>query len=329
MNYTFADPHFFWLFFVLAAAVGWYVWRQNRLHPHLRISSIEGLKGVRSLRPVLRHVLFALRMAAFALIIIVLARPQSSNQWESVTTEGIDIVMALDISSSMLARDFNPDRLEAAKDVATQFISGRTDDRIGLVLFSTESFTQCPLTSDHAVLVNLFRSVHCGMIDSRRTAIGLGLATAVNRIKDSDAVSKVVILLTDGVNNHGSVDPMTAAEIAKTFGIRVYTIGVGSRGMAPYPQATGFGIQYVNMPTEIDEELLQRISKTTDGRYYRATDNEKLKSIYDEIDQLEKSKVNVQEHHKKTDEYLRFAIAAVLLLLLEAALRYTVLRNLP
>lgn len=328
MNYTFANPHFFWLFLVLAAAVGWYVWRHNRLNPHLRISSIEGLKGVRSLRSVLRHVPFALRMAAFALIIIVLARPQSSNQWESVTTEGIDIVMALDISSSMLARDFSPDRLEAAKDVATQFISGRPDDRIGLVVFSGESFTQCPLTSDHAVLINLLKNVYCGMIEDG-TAIGLGLANAVNRIKDSDAVSKVIILLTDGVNNRGSVDPMTAAEIAKTFGIRVYTIGVGSRGMAPYPEATIFGIQYVNRPTEIDEELLQRVSAVTDGKYYRATDNEKLKTIYGEIDQLEKSKVNVQEHHKKTDEYLWFAIAAVLLLLSEIVLRYTVLRNLP
>jgi Ca-activated chloride channel family protein len=327
MDYTFANPQFFWLFIALLAAVGWYIWRQNRLNPHLQVASVEGLKGVRTARPVLRHSLFALRMAAFALIIVVLARPQSSNRWESVTTEGIDIVMALDISGSMLAQDFKPDRLEAAKNISTQFIAGRPNDRIGLVIFSGESFTQCPLTTDHASLINLFKSVHNGMIEDG-TAIGLGLANSVNRIKDSDAISKVIILLTDGVNNRGSIEPMTAAEIAKTFGIRVYTVGIGTRGMAPLPVRTPFGVQYQNMETDIDENLLREIAKMTDGQYFRATDNNALVKVYEEIDQMEKSKISVQEHHKKTEEYLKFALAAALLLLLEILLRYTLLRSL-
>jgi Ca-activated chloride channel family protein len=328
MDYTFANPQFFWLFIVLAAVAGWYVWRQNRLHPHLQLASVEGLKGVRTARPVLRHALFALRMAAFALIVVVLARPQSSNRWESVTTEGIDIMMALDISGSMLAQDFKPDRLEAAKKISTQFISGRPNDRIGLVIFSGESFTQCPLTTDHASLINLFNGVHSGMIEDG-TAIGLGLANAVNRIKDSDAVSRVIILLTDGVNNRGSIDPVTAAEIAKTFGIRVYTVGIGTRGMAPHPVQTPFGIRYQNMPTDIDEDLLVKIAEMTNGQYFRATDNNALVKVYEEIDRMEKSKISVQEHHKKSEEYLKFALAAALLLLLEILLRYTLLRNFP
>jgi len=327
MSYTFANPGFFWLFAVWALAVGWYVWRHNRMYSHIQIASVEGLKGIRTVRPYLRHALFVLRMLAIALFILVLARPQSSNQWESVTTEGIDIVMALDISGSMLAQDLKPDRLEAAKKVAVQFVSGRPNDRIGLVIFSGESFTQCPLTTDHTSLINLFNNVHSGMIEDG-TAIGLGLANAVGRIKDSDAISKVIILLTDGVNNRGSIEPMMAAEIAKTFGIRVYTIGVGSRGTAPYPVQTPFGIQYQDMKTEIDDELLERIAGMTDGLYFRATDNNSLVKVYEEIDQLERSKISVQEHHKKSEEYLKFALAAALLLLLEITLRYTWLRNL-
>ena len=328
MDYTFAEPRFFWLFIAWAAAVGWYIWRQNRLNPYMQIASVEGLKGVRTARPLLRHALFALRMLAIGLVILVLARPQSSNQWESVTTEGIDIMMALDISGSMLAQDLKPDRLEASKKVATQFVSGRPNDRIGLVVFSGESFTQCPLTTDHAALINMFNSVHSGMIEDG-TAIGLGLANSVSRIKDSDAISKVIILLTDGVNNRGSIEPLTAADIAKTFGIRVYTIGVGSRGTAPYPVRTPFGMQLQDMETEIDDALLQKIADMTGGLYFRATDNNSLVKVYEEIDQLEKSKISVQEHHKKSEEYLRFAIAAALLLLLEIALRYTLLRNFP
>ena len=328
-EYSYANPEFFWLFVALVAAIAWYVWRHNRLNPFIQLASVEGLKDITTARPALRHVLFVLRMLAFALIIVVLARPQSSDKTETVTTEGIDIILALDISGSMLAQDFKPDRIEAAKKISVQFISGRANDRIGLVVFSGESFTQCPLTTNHTALINMLNSIYSGMIEDG-TAIGLGLANSVNRIKDSDGVSKVVILLTDGVNNSGSIDPMTAADIAKTFKIRVYTIGIGTRGMAPYPVPSPFGgIQYQNRPTEIDEDLLKEIAAMTGGKFFRATDNDALIKIYDEIDQLEKSKVSVQEHHKKYEEYLKFAIAAALLLLVEILLRYTLLRNLP
>jgi Ca-activated chloride channel family protein len=256
----------------------------------------------------------------------VLARPQSSDKFQDVSTEGIDIVMAMDISGSMLARDFKPDRLEASKDVATEFISGRPYDRIGLVVFSGESFTQCPLTTDHAVLINLLQEIQSGMIEDG-TAIGMGLANAVNRIKDSEAKSKVVILLTDGVNNMGEVAPATAAGIAKTFGIRVYTIGVGTQGMAPYPVQTPFGIQYQNMPVEIDEAILKEIAQTTGGRYFRATDNNKLIQVYAEIDKLEKSKIDVKQFTRKEEKYLTLALIAFCLLVIEMLVRNTVLRK--
>jgi Ca-activated chloride channel family protein len=235
-------------------------------------------------------------------------------------------VLTLDISGSMLARDFKPDRLEASKNVATEFISGRPYDRIGLVVFSGESFTQCPLTTDHAVLINLMREIQSGMIDDG-TAIGMGLANAVNRIKDSEAKSKVIILLTDGVNNRGEIAPATAAGIAKTFGIRVYTIGVGTQGMAPYPVQTPFGTQYQNMPVEIDEGILQEIAQTTGGRYFRATDNDKLVQVYNEIDKLEKSKIDVKQFTRKEEKYLNSAILAFSLLVLEIIIRNTVLRK--
>ncbi|MDR0712905.1 MAG: VWA domain-containing protein [Bacteroidales bacterium] len=328
MNYTYANPQFFWLFILWCAAIGWYIWRCNQLYPSVRLSSVEGLKGVRTVRPYLYHGLFVLRMLVFALLIVILARPQRSNRWESVTTKGIDVMVALDISGSMLAQDFKPNRLEAAKQVARQFVSGRPDDRIGLVVFSGESFTQCPLTTDHTALINLFNNIHSGMIEDG-TAIGLGLANAVTRIKDSDAVSKVIILLTDGVNNQGTIDPLTAAEIAKIDSIRVYTIGVGSRGTAPVPVTTPMGVRIQNMKTEIDEPLLKRIADMTGGKYFRATGNDSLKIVYDEIDGLEKSRINVQEHHKKSEEYLFFAQIALGLFILEVLLRYTLLRHLP
>jgi len=236
--------------------------------------------------------------------------------------------LALDISGSMLAMDFKPDRLEASKDLAIQFISGRQTDRIGLVVFSGESFTQCPLTTDHKVLINLFREVKSGMIEDG-TAIGLGLANAVNRLKDSNAKSKVVILLTDGVNNRGSIAPLTAADLANTFGIRVYTIGVGSMGNAPYPFNTVYGIQVQNVPVEIDEEILTQIADKTGGKYFRATNNEKLKMIYNEIDQLEKTKIDIREFTQKTEEYLKFVLFGLLLLFAELLVRYTVLRQIP
>jgi Ca-activated chloride channel family protein len=234
----------------------------------------------------------------------------------------------MDISSSMLAQDLKPDRLEAAKDVAASFINGRPNDNIGLVVFSGESFTQCPLTTDHTVLLNLFKDIKSGMINDG-TAIGLGLANAVSRIKDSQAISKVIILLTDGSNNMGEIAPVTAADIAKVFGIRVYTIGVGTKGMSPYPFQTAFGIQYQNIPVEIDESILKQIAVATGGQYFRATDNTSLKNIYDEIDHMEKTKISVQEFSKKQEEYKDWALLIFALLLLELLLKNTLLRNIP
>jgi len=275
----------------------------------------------------LRYILFALRAIAVTLLIIVVARPQKTDIIQDVTTEGIDIILTLDISGSMLARDFRPDRLEASKNVATEFISGRPYDRMGLVVFSGESFTQCPLTTDHAVLINLMREVQSGMIEDG-TAIGMGLATAVNRIKDSEAKSKVIILLTDGVNNRGEIAPATAADIAKTFGIRVYTIGVGTQGMAPYPVQTPVGIQYQNMPVEIDEEILKEIAGKTGGMYFRATDNNKLIQVYNEIDKMEKSKIDVRQFTRKEEKYLIPAIIAFCFLAFESLVRVTIYKNL-
>lgn len=296
----------------------------------MQVSSAEAFEapGASSWRVYLRHVPFVLRMLAIAVLIVVLARPQSTNSWQNSTTEGIDIVMAIDISTSMLAEDLKPNRLEAAKDVAASFINGRPNDNIGLVVFAAESFTQCPLTTDHGVLLNLFKDIQPGIIQDG-TAIGVGLANAVSRIKDSQAKSKVIILLTDGVNNTGQVAPVTAAEIAKTFGIRVYTIGVGTQGEAPYPIPTAFGVQYQNIPVEIDEQILKQIASTTGGQYFRATDNASLKEIYSEIDQMEKTKISVQEFSKKQEEYKNWALLAFVLLLVEVLLRNTVLRNIP
>ena len=326
---TFLHPGYFFLLLLIPAYVAWYVWKQKGLQASLQVSSLKALSNVQpSVRGRLRHILVALRMLALAAIIVVLARPQSTNKFRNETTEGIDIVMALDISGSMLAEDFKPNRLEAAKEVAASFVAGRPNDNIGLVIFAAESFTQCPLTTDHAVLINLFRDIRTGMLEDG-TAIGLGLATAVSRIKESQAKSKVIILLTDGVNNRGEIAPITAAEIAQTFGVRVYTIGVGTLGSAPYPVETVFGKQYQEVEVKIDEELLQNIAQLTGGAYFRATDNNKLKEIYQQIDQLEKTKIDVREYSKRSEEYLPFALLAALFLLAEILLRNTVFRNLP
>lgn len=325
---NFADPGFLYLLLLVPAIVAFYILKQQKAFASIRMPGLEPLHvPVNTFRNYLRHILFALRMIAISLLIIVLARPQSTDRFQDVSTEGIDIILALDISGSMLARDFRPNRLEASKNVATEFISGRPYDRIGLVVFSGETFTQCPLTSDHAVLINLLREIESGMIEDG-TAIGMGLANAVTRIKDSEAKSKVIILLTDGINNRGEVAPATAAGIAKTFGIRVYTIGVGSRGMAPYPVQTPFGTQYQNMPVEIDEDILKDIAANTGGRYFRATDNNKLVEVYSEIDKLEKSKIDVRQFTKKEEEYLPLAIIAFCLLAVELLLRFTILRKL-
>jgi len=326
---TFHNPELLFLLILLVPYVVWYVMKHNQAEATIQVSSVSGLKKAgNTIKPYLRHVLFGARVLAIALLIVAIARPQSTKSWQDVSTKGIDIVMALDISSSMLARDFNPNRLEASKDIAIDFITDRPKDRIGLVVFAAESFTQCPLTTDHSVLVNLFEDLRSGMIEDG-TAIGMGLATAVNRLKDSDAKSKVVILLTDGVNNRGSIAPASAAEIANTFNVRVYTIGVGSQGKAPYPVQTPYGVKYRNMDVEIDEKVLQNIAGKTGGEYFRATDNQKLKSIYEEIDKMEKSKIEVKEYSEKSEEFFWFAVLGGLLLLLELILKLTVLRRIP
>jgi Ca-activated chloride channel homolog len=325
---TFAQPYFLLLLILIPLLVAWYVWRRDRNIASLTISGNQQLADFKkSFRHILRHILFVLRIVMLIVIILILARPQSTDRWQNVTTEGIDIMLVVDISGSMLARDFKPDRIEAAKNVATEFISGRTYDRLGLVVFSGESFTQCPLTTDHATLINLLREIKSGMIEDG-TAIGMGIATAVNRLKDSDAESKVIILLTDGVNNRGAIDPLTAADLASTFNIKVYTIGVGSMGTAPYPVQTPFGTQLRNVEVEIDEDVLKEISARTGGNYFRATDNTTLLNIYREIDQLEKTKIDVREFNRKNEEYMPLAIAAVILLLLEMLARYILMRNL-
>jgi Ca-activated chloride channel family protein len=272
--------------------------------------------------------LFGLKILAMAIIIIVLARPQSTNKLRNAISEGIDIVIALDISGSMLAEDFTPNRIEAAKNVASEFINGRPDDRIGLVIFSAESFTQCPITTDHAVLLNLFRGIHSGMIEDG-TAIGLGLSTAINRLNGSKAVSKVIILLTDGVNNTGSISPLTAAEIAKVYGIRVYTIGIGTNGVAPYPVQTPLGIQYQDMEVNIDEPMLKHMAQMTHGQYFRATNTQTLREIYGEIDHLEKSRIEVHEYKKHDDEFFIYGLVVLIMLVTELIVRNTILKTIP
>ena len=328
-NIVFAKPDLFYLLLGLIPLIVWYILRQKKSKASIQISSIEALrKTPLTWKHALRHAVFVLQMGALALLIVCLARPQSSDSWQNQTVEGIDIMIALDLSSSMLARDFQPNRLEAAKNVATKFVSGRQYDRIGLVVFSAESFTQCPLTTDRAVLINLFQDLQSGMIEDG-TAIGLGLANAVSRLKDSEAKSRVIILLTDGENNRGEIAPITAAEIAKTFGIRVYTIGIGTIGTAPFPVQTPFGVQMRDMEVKIDEKTLQDIANTTDGKYFRATNNKTLVEVYKEIDRLERSKIENKEFSKKNEEYRRFALGALLLALSALILQFAVFRHIP
>jgi len=328
-NITFLHPYFFWLLLILPAYIAWYIWKQKSMQASLQISTLRGFaQAPISKKVYLRHLLFAFRVLSIVFVIAVLARPQSSNSFRDEKVEGIDIMMALDISGSMMAEDFKPNRLEAAKEVASEFIKGRDNDKIGLVIYAAESFTQCPLTTDHNVLQNLFKDIKLGLLEDG-TAIGMGLATAVQRIKDSEATSKVIILLTDGMNNRGEIAPMTAAEIAKTFGVRVYTIGVGTIGMAPMPIQTVFGREYQEVEVKIDEALLENIANMTGGKYFRATDKQKLNEIYAEIDQLEKTRFEVREYTKRKEEYMWFAALAGLFLLMEIFLRSTVFRNLP
>lgn len=325
----FAQPKFFYLLILLPFIVWWYISQSKKRQPGIKLSSLISFENYKpTFRQRLIHFPFILRMLAFVLLIAVLARPQSSSKGKNVSSEGIDIVISFDVSGSMLAEDLKPNRIEASKKVGIEFIEGRPNDRIGLVIFAGESFTQCPLTTDHAVLKNLLSSVKNDLLVDG-TALGEGFATAITRIKDSKAKSKVIILMTDGVNNAGSIAPLTAAEIAKTFNIRVYTIGVGTQGYAPYPFKTPFGTQYQQVEVQIDEQTLKQVASMTDGKYFRATDNKKLKSIYDEIDQLEKTKIDVTEFSRHAEEYFPFALLAALFIFLETLLRYTLLRRLP
>ncbi len=326
----FANPHLLWLLTAILPMVAWYVWQWRRGGASIQVSSTDALdKSPRTLRHYLRHAPFALRCAAVALAVVALARPQNVSKGNNSTTEGIDIMLALDISSSMLARDFDPDRITAAKEVAAQFITDRPNDRIGLVVFAGESFTQCPLTTDKRALLNLLNRVHSGQIEDG-TAIGNGLATAVNRLKESQAKSKVIILLTDGVNNSGQIAPLTASEIAETFGIRVYTIGVGTLGKAPYPAVDPWGrtvYQYVDV--KIDEEILTEIASQTGGEYFRATDKESLEAIYGQINRMERTKVEITDYTRYEELFGRYLMLALAVLALEAVFRYLLIRQIP
>ncbi len=326
----FENPRILWLLLLLVPMVAYYVYRTLQGRAAIQVSTVSGLLKLRhTYRYWLRHAPFVLRLLVVALVIFAMARPQSSEESQNVNAEGIDIVMALDISGSMLARDFSPDRLTAAQDIGSKFIIARPTDRIGLVVFAGEAFTQSPITTDHGSLVNLMNQIKSGMI-ADGTAIGNGLATAVNRLKESDAPSKVIILLTDGVNNSGQIDPLTAAQIAADYGIRVYTIGVGSEGVAPTPTINEWGgISFVQAKVEIDEDILRQIADKTGGRYFRATDNTKLAEIYAEIDQLEKTKVEVENFVKYSEVYHFWLLLAVGLLMLEMLSRYLFLRQIP
>ena len=325
----FANPAYLWLLSLIIPLIVWYILKQHKSDATIEVSTtIPFDKLPKSYKYYLRHVCFGLRVLALVALIVAIARPQLNNSWSNRSTEGIDIVMALDISTSMLARDFSPNRVEAAKDVAAQFISGRPYDNIGLVIFAGESFTMCPMTVDHAVLLNLLKTVECGMLEDR-TAIGDGLATAINRIKDGPAKSKTIILLTDGTNNAGDIAPVTAAEIAATFGVRVYTIGVGTQGEALYPVQTPYGVTYQPYPVEIDETTLRNIAQKTGGEYFRATDKGALKDIFEEIDKLEKTKLSITQFNKKEEVFIPWILLAFVLLCIDIILRNTILKNIP
>ena len=325
----FANIHYLFLLILLIPYIMWYILKQRKNEASLQVSDTRVYAHTpKSYKIYLLHAPFILRIFAFVMIILILARPQTTNNWQNTETEGIDIMLAIDISTSMLAEDLKPNRLEAAKEVAAEFINGRPNDNIGLTLFAAESFTQCPLTVDHGVLLNLFQNIKCGLIEDG-TAVGMGIANAATRLKDSKAKSKVIILLTDGSNNKGDISPLTAAEIAKSFGIRVYTIGVGTNGLAPYPYPTAAGVQYINMPVEIDETTLTQIAETTDGNYFRATSTSKLKEVYQEIDKLEKTKLNVKAYSKRQENYQPFALILFLCILGEVLLRNSILKKIP
>lgn len=329
---VFENPSCLFLLLLLLPAIAYYIWKQKTAQASLQISTTQQFSRLpRSWKEYLRHINFVFLLASFALIIIVLARPQSSDSWSRTDTEGIDIVLSLDVSNSMQTSDFKPNRLEASKDVAMQFVAGRPNDNMGMVIFGKESFTLCPMTSDHAVLSNMIKSVDFDLIDGSQTAIGDGLVTAVNRIRNGQAKSKVIILLTDGSNNSGDVAPRDAASVAKAMNVRVYTIGVGSKG--EIEQVVGydpFGRPITQkVKADIDEDVLQAMAQMTGGRYFRATNKSKLADIFDEIDQMEKTKMNIREFSRKEEEYLPFVLAALAFLLLHIIIKNTILRNIP
>ncbi len=325
-----AHPKYLWLLLVLVPYIIWYVRSQRKLYASLSMSTtLPFAKLPRSYKEYLLHFAFVLRLLTIATLIVIMARPQTHDKWSTTKTEGTDIILALDISTSMLARDFKPDRFEAAKNVASKFVAGRESDNIGVVIFAGESFTAVPMTTDRSLLSNYIHDIRMGMLQDN-TAIGDGLATSINRIKEGNAKSKSIILLTDGSNNTGNVAPITAAEIAKKLGIKVYTIGIGRNGMAPYPTENAFGrIEYVNMPVVIDEATLQTIADITGGKYFRATGNNVLSEIFDEIDKLEKTQIDVKNYSHTEDNYLPWALLALILLTLELVMRNTILRRIP
>src|SRR5690554_3491855 len=326
---VFLYPKYLYLLLLLIPLIAWYVYRLSKTQASFKLASTSAFNGAKpSFRVYMRHLPFAMRVLSIALVIVVIARPQSVNSWEETETQGIDIVMALDVSGSMLSQDLQPDRLQAAKKVASEFVTDRKNDNIGLVVFAGESFTQCPLTTDHRVLLNLLNEIEFGIIEDG-TAIGLGLATSVNRLKDSESDSKVVILLTDGTNNRGQIAPLTAADLARSYGIRVYTVGVGTTGMAPTPVQTPYGVRMQNMPVDIDEKTLTEIAAMTGGQYFRAQDTEGLRQVYEEIDEMEKYLISVQNVTQRQELFFPFALAALILILLELILRRTWLRNIP
>ena len=331
---TFANPLYFILLVLLIPYIIWYVLKWRRSHPVMQVSNTDAFRHVgHTWKEYLIHVPFLLRLACISLLVVALARPQTTNNWKQTDVEGIDIMLCMDVSTSMLAEDLRPNRVKAAREVAIEFISGRPNDNIGLTLFAGEAYTQCPMTVDHAVLVNMLQGMQCdmtqkGMIEDG-TAIGMGLASAVARLKDSKAKSKVIILLTDGSNNRGDISPLTAAEIAKSFGIRVYTIGVGTNGLARYPMPVAGGVQYIQVPVEIDTKTLQSIASKTDGEFYRARDTKSLHEVYQQIDKLEKTKLNVKKFSRRYEAFVPYALGAVLALLLEILLRITVLKRIP
>lgn len=331
---TLANPSYLFLLLLLIPYVAWYVLNHRTSHPALQVSTTEPLRFMgKNWKTRLVHAPFLLRCLAFSALVAALARPQTANDWRQTSVEGIDIMLCMDVSTSMLAEDLKPNRLRAARDVATEFVASRPNDNIGLTLFAGEAFTQCPLTADHAVLISMLQGMQTdmtqrGLIEDG-TAIGMGLASAVARLKDSQARSKVIILLTDGSNNKGDISPLTAAEIAQSFGIRIYTIAVGKDGLAPCPMPVAGGIQYFHLPVEIDTKTLERIAAQTGASAYRAHDTQALRQVYNEIDQLEKTRLNVKKFSKRYEAFAPLALAAALCLLLDILLRATLLKRIP